>query len=291
MALSKVGKNQVDQSAELTVDSDLTVDTNTLYVDSTNNRVGISTSSPDAPLQINDSTTTSVGATSGDFTEQFRFYGNNGNHTHISQYTVREANGTDWTTSGSRLQTRVDSTYMGYMQFNGNGNGGGISFGTGTTTSSPLSISERMRVNSSGHVTMPYQPAFYAWGSGTQSWSGTSNTQTLVLANQKSLGSRSTGYNTGTSTFTAPIAGTYAFFGRMTQNTTATGPAMSLYKNGTAESNEFTIGYSTAFMTTTGFMFLNLAANDAINLRIINYNNSTVTIDRGRCAFAGWLIG
>ncbi len=46
MALSKVGKNQVDQSASLTVDGDLTVDTNTLYVDSTNNRVGIGTSSP-----------------------------------------------------------------------------------------------------------------------------------------------------------------------------------------------------------------------------------------------------
>ena len=46
MALSKVGKNQVDQSASLTVDSDLTVDTNTLYVDSTNNRVGVGTTSP-----------------------------------------------------------------------------------------------------------------------------------------------------------------------------------------------------------------------------------------------------
>ena len=46
MALSKVGKNQVDQSASLTVDSDLTVDTTTLHVDSTNNRVGIGTSNP-----------------------------------------------------------------------------------------------------------------------------------------------------------------------------------------------------------------------------------------------------
>ena len=41
MALSKVGKNQVDQSASLTVDSDFTVDTNTLYVDSTNNSVAL----------------------------------------------------------------------------------------------------------------------------------------------------------------------------------------------------------------------------------------------------------
>lgn len=52
MALSKVGKNQVDQSASLTVDGDLTVDTNTLYVDSTNNRVGVGTSSPTAALDV-----------------------------------------------------------------------------------------------------------------------------------------------------------------------------------------------------------------------------------------------
>jgi len=37
----------------LTVTGDLTVDTNTLYVDSTNNRVGVGTTSPNANMQIN----------------------------------------------------------------------------------------------------------------------------------------------------------------------------------------------------------------------------------------------
>jgi hypothetical protein len=41
MALSKVGGNQID-----TVNGDLTVDTNTLHVDATNNNVGIGTTSP-----------------------------------------------------------------------------------------------------------------------------------------------------------------------------------------------------------------------------------------------------
>ena len=118
----------------------------------TDGKVGIATSNPAAVLQVNDSATTSVGTTSGDFTEQFRFYGNNGNATHLSQYTVREANGSDWTTSGNRLQTRVDSTYMGWMQFNQNGAIAGISFGTGTDTSSPLNVPERMRINGSGQV-------------------------------------------------------------------------------------------------------------------------------------------
>ena len=38
--------------SDLTVSGDLTVDTNTLYVDSTNNNVGIGTTSPDEPLHI-----------------------------------------------------------------------------------------------------------------------------------------------------------------------------------------------------------------------------------------------
>ena len=49
MALSKIGGNQID-----TVSGDLTVDTNTLKVDATNNRVGVAQSTPDAELHIGD---------------------------------------------------------------------------------------------------------------------------------------------------------------------------------------------------------------------------------------------
>ena len=40
-------------NSDVTVVGDLTVDTNTLYVDSTNNRIGIGTSSPSYPLHVN----------------------------------------------------------------------------------------------------------------------------------------------------------------------------------------------------------------------------------------------
>lgn len=40
-------------ATELTVTGDLTIDTSTLHVDSTNNRVGIGTTTPDAPLHLN----------------------------------------------------------------------------------------------------------------------------------------------------------------------------------------------------------------------------------------------
>ena len=49
----------------LSVTGDLTVDTNTLYVDSTNNRVGIGTSSPDNKVNIQESALSGRGASNG----------------------------------------------------------------------------------------------------------------------------------------------------------------------------------------------------------------------------------
>ena len=58
--MAYTGKKPVDfvdvtQSQSMTVSDDLTVDTNTLVVDSTNNRVGIGTETPSVPLQVNGS--------------------------------------------------------------------------------------------------------------------------------------------------------------------------------------------------------------------------------------------
>jgi len=62
----------------IAVDGNLTVDTNTLYVDSTNNRVGIGTSSPDFDLEVYKTTTAEVaiGSDNGG-TAQLSFYENN----------------------------------------------------------------------------------------------------------------------------------------------------------------------------------------------------------------------
>jgi hypothetical protein len=63
---------------------------------------------------------------------------------------VRDAAGSDWTTAGTRIQQKIDSTWMAYMQFNGASVNGGIEWGSGTTTTSATSISARMRLDSSG---------------------------------------------------------------------------------------------------------------------------------------------
>jgi hypothetical protein len=88
--------------------------------------------------------------------------------------TRNQSGGADWTTSGWRLQEKIDATWMGYIQFNnGSGtatNNGGISFGTGTSTVGPNAISERIRIDSSGHL-LPAANVAYNLGSTTANWS------------------------------------------------------------------------------------------------------------------------
>lgn len=67
---------------------------------------------------------------------------------------VRTSVGTDWLTTGYRIQAKVDSEYMGYIQFNGN-NECGVSFGTGYMSSDGTSnTNERMRIDITGKVLM-----------------------------------------------------------------------------------------------------------------------------------------
>lgn len=150
---------------------------------------------------------------------------------------------------------------------------------------------QRMKLDNNGIVTMPYQTAFDAYGSGTQNWTGTAQYLVLQLGAQLSLGSRSTGYNTSTYRFTAPVTGTYAFFCKVTQTTTVTGPEAYIFVNGVAIGHQITIGYSQQYLSASGHLIYQMNAGDYADLRVINNNNVTMTIDLGRSSFSGHLIG
>jgi len=66
---------------------------------------------------------------------------------------------------------------------------------------------ERMRINAAGQVTLPYQPAFYAWYNGGNS-TRTTGAFTSFTSTRVNRGSH---YNTSNGRFTAPIAGVYEF--------------------------------------------------------------------------------
>jgi len=73
---------------------------------------------------------------------------------------VRSSAGSSWPTSAYRIQAKVDSEYMGYIQFNGN-NETGVSFGTGYMSSDGTSnTNERMRIDITGKVLMNATSSF-----------------------------------------------------------------------------------------------------------------------------------
>ena len=74
----------------------------------------------------------------------------------------RVGTGTDWTTAGTRFQEKVDSTWMGWMQFNGNSSlSGGITWGTGTSTSNAQSIPQKMSLDINGNLSVSNQVIGY----------------------------------------------------------------------------------------------------------------------------------
>ena len=113
--------------------------------------VGIGRASAHGKLDI---LATDLGASSGDVSVVSRSSSDVGSNTmYLLEEYVRTSAGSDWTSAGVRLQAKTDSTYQGYIQFNGDSNNYGLSFGAGAGgTSSPGTTAERMRIQSDGKV-------------------------------------------------------------------------------------------------------------------------------------------
>ena len=110
--------------------------------------VGISTTTPTYKLDIASS---GLGTTAGNQSLAQRISTTTSNSDVLEITNTRVSTGTDWQTAGYRIQQKVDSTWMGYIQFNGNNNGG-ISFGTGTDVGGPLNVTQKVIINGAGSV-------------------------------------------------------------------------------------------------------------------------------------------
>jgi len=111
-----------------TFSGDLTVDTNTLYVDSANNRVGIGTGSPSAALHILDTST-----------PQAKIAYDSNRYMNVEHATI-------YNVSGAAQSNNLKFATRGYSGSNS------ITFFTGGTDASGTSESERLRIDSSGNL-------------------------------------------------------------------------------------------------------------------------------------------
>ena len=124
--------------------------------------VGVGVTNPNAPLQVfgapgangvqSVTSNTTLASTSGSYDIIQRWFESTGNSNFIDLTWLRTSAGADWNSAGQRFQSKTDTTWQSYIQFNGSGNGYGLSFGTGASTVSPSSIAERMRIDSAGNV-------------------------------------------------------------------------------------------------------------------------------------------
>ena len=124
--------------------------------------VGVGINAPNAPLQVygapgsngvqSITSNVTLSSTSGSYDILQRWFENTVNSSFIDLMWLRTAAGADWNSASQRFQAKTDSTWQGYIQWNGTGNSHGLSFGTGSSTVSPNNVTERMRIDSSGNV-------------------------------------------------------------------------------------------------------------------------------------------
>ena len=170
----------------------------------------------------------------------------------------------------------------------------------GTSSSAPTILKtgnvERMRIDASGRVTMPYQPAFRAGlSTGNSQDSSQPYTYTGVIAWDQIQVNRGSYYSSSNGRFTAPVAGCYCFHmsALLASGTTGNG-GMRFVLNGTALDAPIPYTYATGnFVFLSASTVVNMNANDWVGVE--NYGGHSLHINpvnsNEHNGFSGFLIG
>lgn len=222
----------------------LTVDTDTIKVDSTNNRVGIATTSPQRSLSIG---------------------------THGTTASAEIALGTTTTGTGSLLfgdGTSGNELYRGYVQYQHNGDYMLLA----------TSGVEQMRIDASGRVTKPNQPSFFANKNGhLAETNGTVQISSWSVVHQYG----GNNFNAGAGTFTAPVAGRYFLAMNWMHNNPGGDMQLHGYYNGSAviRANQTAAGATWNQDHLSAVYHLN--ANDTWDWRLYSSGSSTYGVYGG----------
>ncbi len=244
----------------LGVSGDLTVDTNALFVDASANKVGINTTTLNNTLNVETAGYQALGIKR-----------NTGVTTGTGEFAIH-------------METNSQTT----IPYDDEGS---VVFGTAVTPSTGAGFSEKVRIDSTGRVTIPNQPTFSFPSSTNYSISttgATDMTSSNVLANVAAGTSTNVGnhFNTSNGRFTAPIAGVYEI--------TLTGATIlySGYNYVYIRKNGGQLAYKPTnqdgdWMHFTIQVYIALAVGDYVNGQ---WNNNYSGGHVGHCHFSGRLV-
>lgn len=226
-------------ASALAVTNNLTVNTNTLHVDSVNNRVGIGTTSPISKIHVRQDSGSN---------DAIRIEGFNGGGGLIYR---NESDGA----------IRIDAVQQGFSS---------IVF---RNTPSGGSLTERMQIDSSGRVTMPFQPTFFA-----------SPTNTSGSGIATSFGNLSNNGFTivSSSRITVPINGAYLITFNTISNSSTGRVDANIRLNGGEFVNMLSEDNGSGFHYRSASIVRRLSANDYIEFNNANWYNSTTLSDPWR---------
>jgi len=246
--------------------AELNVDSNTLAVDATNNRVGIGTASPSTNLHV------SRGSAGGGSWNGYTALAVESPNYAVISLKSPNANFSQILFADLAGTSNGQIAYMNSAQTNANS----MQFYTNNA--------ERMRIDSSGRVTMPYQPSFAAYRGSyslpTQSW-------TTIVYDNCTL-NRGSHYSTSTGRFTAPVAG-YYYFEAIGEGGGGQFHTLIAVNGATPSGYADTAQNWTSSNVSRQALVVSLSANDYVFVQ--HYIDSGKTMTNNRSHFHGWLIG
>ena len=236
-----------------------TVTGGSFVVSNSSGNVGIGTSSPSSTIDIQNTTQkTSLTGTS---------------------YSVLNLKSTTNTGDYAGITFQSSAGYPGsIIAYQQTASGGQLALGI--TNNYGLGITaEAMRIDASGRVTMPLQPAFWAYSTVTAAtWTATNIIFDAAPVNRGSC------YNTTNGRFTAPVAGFYVF-GAMIQNQSSTAYMEIEFRVNGAKAYDTQVGQQNGYKVPLVAAY-QLSAGDYVNIGVVNgtaYGDYT--------SFYGYLVG